>query len=210
MNLRAVILMMCLTMSLPVIAQGQVLLDEDFQDGVADDFHPDSDIWSITKSGRYTVELDGFEVASWNRAGNSGWTDYVFDLDMRSKVSVNHAVAVRMQDSGDCYVVNLRSRPYHDAVLSKYVSGEYHHLVFQPAKVNGEWQHFSVEVLGATISVYMDGTMLFSHTDQTDPFLTGGSPVGCTCPRNSSWTTFSSPPTGSRPRFPWKRRPGPT
>ena len=73
----------------------EILFEEDFSDGTADGFTEDSDLWSVTPSGRYTIDLYGNEVFSWSFIGNPGWRDYTFSMDIRSKDSKNHIAAVR-------------------------------------------------------------------------------------------------------------------
>ena len=93
------------------------------------------------------------------------------------KVSKNHLAAVRVQENGDCYFVNLRSRPFDDVVLTKYSGGEYTNLLAIPAKVNGEWQKLAVSVVGSTIIAYENGSELFRFSDIDEPLLAGRAAV---------------------------------
>ena len=169
-----VIIMIC---GLACEAGAEIIFEEDFNDGTADGFTEDCDLWSVTPSGRYTIDLYGNEVFSWSFIGGSAWTDYTFSLDVRSKDSKNHIAAVRVQENGDCYIINMRSRPFNDIVLTKYIGGEFHNLLFLPARVNGEWQKISVRVVGSTIIASESGTELLKYHDTEEPLLAGGAAV---------------------------------
>jgi len=162
---------------LAIESGAEILFEEDFSDGTADGFTEDCDLWSVTPSGWYTIDIYGYEVFSWSFIGGSAWTDYTFSMDIRSKDSKNHIAAVRVQDNGDCYLINLRSRPFNDIVLTKYIGGEFHNLFFLPAKVVGQRQKMAVSVVGSTISASENGSLLFSYTDTDEPLLTGGAAV---------------------------------
>lgn len=155
----------------------EILFEEDFSDGTADGFTEDCDLWSVTPSGWYTIDIYGYEVFAWSFIGNSAWTDYTFSLDVSSKDSKNHIAAVRVQKNGDCYLVNMRSRPFNDIVLTKYTGGEFHNLLFMPATVVGQWQKMAVSVVGSTITASENGSVLFSYSDTDKPLLKGGAAV---------------------------------
>lgn len=173
-HMLAVVILVC---GLVSGAGAEILFEEDFSDGTADGFTEVGGPWSVTSSGRYTTDIYGYEVFAWSFIGSQAWTDYTFSMVIRSKVSKNHILAVRVQENGDCYLVNMRSRPFNDIVLTKYVGGGFQHLLFQPIRVKGQWHKLAVSVVGSTITASENGSELFSYSDIYDPFLAGGAAV---------------------------------
>ena len=167
------VLLMMFWSSSAALAIGD-LFYEDFNDGTADGFEADCPLWTVTPEGTYHIENLGYEVYCWSFAGNSGWTDYTYSFDLRSHASVNQMAAFRVQDNGDCYVVNLRSDPWNDAWLTKWVNGVPNHRFSTPINnFNDEWHSLKVSVAGPRIQFDVDGQEVFTFVDTYSPFLSG-------------------------------------
>lgn len=159
---------------------GQILLDEDFNDGIADGFTFAPPVWGV-EAGELRCSLEG--VAVWGHAFYEAalWTDYIYEVDLKVEGSINHVIRFRIQDPDNCYEVNVRGGSYDDAFLQKYVGG----VMTQLAEVAdvfieaGVWHHFRVMVHGATVTAFVDNQFLFEHTDDTNPFVSGGVGVSC-------------------------------
>lgn len=155
---------------------GQMLLFEDFEDGVADAFTPLDGNWRVTE-GVYECrsENDGFDYFSISIGGASDLTDYSAECDVRVLGSVNQVLGFRFQDPANFYDLNVRGEPYHDVVFSKVVNGSNFFSRSWPF-VNsiGESHHISIHAVGSQFSFEVDGRFIGQSKDDHDPFLTGG------------------------------------
>jgi hypothetical protein len=155
------------------LAQGD-LLQEDFEDGVADGFVAECPLWEVTGGGTYHVDNMGYELYCWSFAGDTAWDNYTYSLDIKSMFSVNQLAAFRVQENGDCYVINVRSDPWNDAVISKWTGGSNLVLFSAPFdNVNEVWHHFEIAVLGPTMELFVDGQEVLTFTDTFNPLLNG-------------------------------------
>jgi hypothetical protein len=160
-------------------AADEVLLFEDFEDGVADEVEPQDDLWEVVE-GVYHCHATGYNYYSKSLAGSEAWTDYVFECDIRVEGSISQMVFVRLQDLGNFYEINVRGDPYNDVLLFKWIDGIQHFLHSAPfANQTGTWKHYTIRAIGHEITVEFDGNELLSYTDQADPFLSGRISLVC-------------------------------
>jgi hypothetical protein len=127
-------------------------------------------------------------------AGNAAWRDVVVEADVRiidfngSSSSYMAGLCVRVQDAESFYLVGVRSndgklglRRYADGgtnlVQSEYEDG-----------AEGVWYHLRVEAIGAQITAYLDGDLMFSETDAT---LENGGIALCTVRASASFDNVS-------------------
>ncbi len=155
----------------------QILLEENFNDGTADDFTPAHPGWFVTPEGEYSIDNYGYEVFAWSYAGDTSWADYTVCYDLKSIDSVNQLVAFRVKSPGNCYVLNMRSTPWNDIGLMRWVDGVQVEEVclHEFANRNDQWHHFDIRAVGPEISVYVDNNFVFTYLDESaDPYLCGG------------------------------------
>ena len=175
----------------PSTASAEILLWEDFEDGVADGFVEIDPYWSVL-DGAYRCYVYGANTFTLSAAGDGTWSDYSVDCDIRASGSINQVVAFRLQDRHNFYDLNLRADPYNDVVLSKVVGGSDAWNRFAPLpNTIGEWHHLHVSCEGNRIKVGIDGESLFDHYDETNPYLVGGIAVagyaGGSIPLQIAW-----------------------
>lgn len=176
MNTRGiVVLALLLALSWLAGATAQAaLLDEDFNDGVANDFTTYDDAWWV-EYGVYRCHTVGNSVFSFATAGDLTWTDYHLALDIMSFGSTAHLIYFRTQDVLNSYSVDLRSAPYNDVHLELRTNGDREDLaVASFPNENGEWHHFDIEVIGKDITVRADGELLFFVHHADAPWENGG------------------------------------
>ncbi len=151
-----------------------VIFEENFDDGVADGFQPDSDLWIVSPDGQYEIENWGFEVVSNAYFGESWWDDYLVSLDMRTFDSVHNTLAFRIQGENDRYEVTLRGEPYKDVFLFKIVGGVQQLLFTTPfSNTLTAWHHLELAASGNRFVFFVDGEQALEFEDPNNPFLWG-------------------------------------
>jgi hypothetical protein len=154
-------------------ARGAVLLSEDFDDGVADDFLPQSGSWEVV-DGVYHGHTEGYESDGISIAGDAAWADYRVEYDLMTSDAPNQMIAFRIVSLSDHYFLNMRADPWNDVVLTKVVDGVRTDLAYSTYVNQDEtWHHMIVELTGAHIRFICDGHPLLDYTDGDDPFLYG-------------------------------------
>lgn len=151
-----------------------VIFEEDFDDGVADGFQPDNNLWTVSPDGLYEIENWGFEVYSKAYFGESWWGDFLLSLEMRTFDSVHNTLAFRIQDQNNHYEVALRGEPYKDVFLFKIVDGV-QHLLFTDLFSNTltAWHHLELAAAGNRFLFFVDGELAIDFEDHNSPFMWG-------------------------------------
>jgi hypothetical protein len=153
------------------------LLQEDFDDGVANLFQPIDNYWEVI-NGQYVCNSLGYEYYSKSFVGNCEWTDYTFECDIKvdETGSINQMVFVRVENTGNYYEINVRGEPWNDVHLFKWTNGVHtDHPVSVPFNNNtGEWHHYRIDVWHNEIRVEFDGQELFTYVDNSNPYTCGG------------------------------------
>lgn len=155
-------------------ASATYLIQEDFDDGVADDFTPLSGYWYV-EDGTYNCLVKGTDVAYSSYAGGTGWIDYSFRGRMLVDGGITHVLRFRSDGGGNGYELGVRGGSYQDVWLFKWVDGQRDFLAFAPHTpfADGVWHDFEVLCLGGDLAVRWDGVLILEHTD-SDPHLGGG------------------------------------
>jgi hypothetical protein len=168
-------------------ARAQALLQENFDDGVANGFTVTSGAWKVldtigpssARSGVYHSRVDGFEVSAVSVAGASDWTDYQFDLDLLVLGSISQVVRFRIQDDSNFLQLEVRADPYDDVFLERIEDGQHVVLAHVTGFVNqiGVWHHVTVSVTGNFIVARYDGQIVASAFDASTTRFASG-PIG--------------------------------
>ncbi len=167
-----------LLLALMILASGLnaqiVMFEEDFDDGVADGFFPDSELWVVNSSGQYEIENWGFEIHSASYFGEYWWGDFHLSLDMLTHDSVHNSVGFRIQENGNMYVATLRGEPYKDVFLFKMVDGQ-QILLFtgQFSNTLNDWHHLEVVADFTRLTFFVNGEQAFDYVDENAPLLSG-------------------------------------
>ncbi|RCW51686.1 immunoglobulin-like domain-containing protein [Paenibacillus prosopidis] len=152
-----------------------VLLEDDFQDG-------DSNGWTLSGgTGAWSVADDA--AAAGNKmlyqslngpeayaiAGDSSWSSYVYETKVKL---VNDGpypgIVARYTDNNNYYMFRLNPTSINKLELSKKVSGTSTTLGSSNfTTVKGKWYTMRMVVDGNTIRCYIDGTRIFSITDNS-------------------------------------------
>jgi hypothetical protein len=159
----------------PVVQAQSVLFEEDFDDGVADGFTPIGPGWEVP-GGTYNCETTGFEIYSSSVFGDPLWGDVSIAFDIKSIDSVNHLLRFRVNDFEDYYVLNLRSKPWHDVRFERVLNTVHETIAVGAVGFNnGIWHHVEVVLEGYQIEVYLNGYLaLTAHDDQMPDRLRTG------------------------------------
>lgn len=169
-----VLLVLLTELILSVPAAAQLLLMENFNDGVADLFIPIDPSWQVV-DGVYQVHTEVFNHYALAMAGNCSWRDYVFEFDIMTEGSPDQVFFVRMQDADNFYEINVRGNPWGDAYLFKWVDGIQHFLYSAPfSNEYAQWNHMKVVVSANEIGVVLGNDVVFTYADTDSPWLCGG------------------------------------
>jgi uncharacterized protein (DUF2141 family) len=163
-----------------------VLLSEDFDDGVADDWVVQSGDWDIFANYIYRVDYpDSSPSSRRSYAGSPTWTDYA----VQAKVKIETPIAdgrwgmlmVRYQDSDNYYYLAFQG----DGRLRirKYVGGSSSTIdTVDPGLSRDTWYTLTLEVSGDTtpmLRAYVNGTAVLTVTDTSgSPFTSGQFALG--------------------------------
>lgn len=169
-----------LTLLVAGSASATTLLQEDFNDGVADGFTPLSGDWYV-EGGSYHCLVEGTNLAYSTFAGDSSWTDY----DFRGRVRVDGGVAnilrfrsdgLISRGQGNGYELDVRYGTYRDVWLFSWVNGTRRFLSShdQVAFLAGPWHDFEIYCQGSQIVVYWDGENILTYNDSGSANLSGG------------------------------------
>jgi len=101
-------------------------------------------------------------------AGSASWDNYVFEFDVK-KVSGNYFnVVFRYVDQNNHYLLEPSSDQVHIALFKKVGGGGYIELTpIRPLQntTPGTWYHYVIAVEGASIKIWVDGTLKFDIID---------------------------------------------
>jgi hypothetical protein len=160
---------------------GMTLLEENFENfqaaggewatsqgsiwGVATDPQLVSNVYTQTETTSNTPDLA--------TAGDVTWRDVVVESDMQilgfngSSSSYMAGLCVRVRDAENFYLIGLRSNDGKMG-LRRYANGGTNLVqsTFDQG-TTGKWYHLRVEVIGSTITAFLDDALMFSETDTT-------------------------------------------
>jgi hypothetical protein len=175
----------------PAPASGTTLLQEDFEN-----FGSGSTLWSPSDGSSWAVQLDGgtnnhvyaqSETESTEphlaTAGDLAWGDVIVQADVQvlrfngESSSYMAGLCVRVRDDSDFYLIGLRSND-GKVGLRRYVNGGTNLVQSEfDTGTTGVWYTLRAEIVGSTLSAYLDGAPMFSTTDSA---LAGGRIGLCT------------------------------
>jgi len=160
---------------------GTLLFGEDFED-----FQADADGWIASDDSTWAVSVDG-DVASsvygqtetgtntplLAVVGDASWTDVIVQADFKilefdgSSSSYMVGLCVRVSDEENFYLVGMRSNDFKVGLRSYADGGENVVQSEFDGGATGVWYTLRVEVVGTTISAFLDGAPMFTVQDST-------------------------------------------
>jgi hypothetical protein len=165
----------------PQFASGTLLLQENFENfqGMAAGWATSAgSLWQVQTDSQvvsnvYTQSEATSSTPDLATAGDVAWSDVVVEADMKilafngSSSSYMAGLCVRVKDAANFYLIGVRSND-GKLGLRRYAEGGTNLVQsdFDEGKT-GDWYHLKVEAIGSTLSAYLDGTMMFSETDDT-------------------------------------------
>lgn len=145
------------------------LFCDDFEDGADPSWVQSRDAnatWEVV-NGTWHVTLSGYKRHSYQSIGNSSWTDYVLEMDLRGNEGVDKSIAFRG------YSINFRSDWAGKDELMFAAPGGYVDIIEFPS-ANGNWYHLEMRCDGPYISVSIDGAELITYEDVNQLSMSGG------------------------------------
>ena len=158
----------------PAARSQDIIFEENFDDGVADGFEPDSPLWHVNDSGQYEIEHWGYGIRSSSYFGQYLWNDFHLSLDLLIQGSVHSIIDFRIQENDNMYTFILRDKPYRDVFLFKVIDGVRHQLKSAEFSSTIPSQHH-IELIAQKnhFRFMVDDELALEHTDQDSPFLSG-------------------------------------
>jgi hypothetical protein len=159
------------------------LLQENFENfqGAAAGWNTSSgSMWAVQTDAQlvsnvYTQSEATSSTPDLATAGDVGWRDVVVEADMKilafngSSSSYMAGLCVRVKDAQNFYLIGVRSND-GKLGLRRYADGATNLVQSDfDQGTTGVWYHLKVEAIGSTLSAYLDGTLMFSETDDTHP-----------------------------------------
>jgi hypothetical protein len=161
------------------LAPGTPLLEENFENflGPASGWNTSpGSVWEVQTDAQlvsnvYTQSEATSSAPALASAGPASWRDLVIEADMKilafngSNSSYMAGLCVRVKDSQNFYLIGVRSND-GKLGLRRYADGGTNLVQSDfDQGTTGVWYHLKVEAIGATLTAYLDGTMMFSETD---------------------------------------------
>lgn len=172
---------------------GTALMDEDF-----DDLPPGTDPpgWDTSDGNWTTVNDNGNivyyqddnsnkEALSISTSGNSSWTDYVFEADLKfvegnpNKADRGALLLFRYQGGNSYYFLWLKEA---QDTLELHNRGDFAHMVASTSctLVQDTWYHVNVTIIGQNAWVSIDDVPFFTKQAMNGAFDTGNVAIGTT------------------------------
>lgn len=126
------------------------------------------------------------------------WTDYTIDLDVFAYTQTA-GVIFRYQNKSSHYMWTWNPYPGYNcqAFVKRNTTAMYKHSTFnrwystRPAKgpaLYNYWQHLRIQIIGTSFTVFLDGALAHSWTDDSQaPLLSGGIGIMCANDRYCRW-----------------------
>ena len=143
-----------------------VLFSDDFNDGNADGWTTSGDGTWFVEHHQYVVDMgDGFNRRGISVAGDTGWSDYVYEVDLQAVAGVDKVVLLRYQDDNNFYMMNIVG-VYNFANLVRVENGVATTLVtVDYPHNNAEWHHVETIAHGNHVVAYVDGDLVINYID---------------------------------------------
>lgn len=146
---------------------GILLLDEDFEDGQAQDWHYGPGEWEIVAEGDTHVWRNTQQAYTWAGAGN--WRDYAWFLRAR-----------RVNSDANLYFRSAWPNSYglhlQDARLALWTerTGSPQELASVNLALSADWHTYRIDAIGPQITVTVDSAVVLTYTDGLSASLRGG------------------------------------
>jgi len=191
-----------LPLGLSVAQAAELLLQEQFEDGNSDNWTVDSGQWQIEEGDSPILFTEDFEAGSadkWTRnggtwaavtdngstayrqtaggaselvAGDTAWSDYVLESDVRLISGAGAMLDFRFQDSQRFYYLYM-SEDYIRLMKQKPDGQDWVAAYDGPSLDTNANVRIKVEAIGNTYRVYRNDDLVISTSDDNDPYLTG-------------------------------------
>jgi hypothetical protein len=151
-------------------ACGTILFSDDFNDGNASGWTPYFDGTWYVENNEYVVSIGGgADLRGISLAGDTAWTDYVFEVDLKADVGASKIILFRYSGENNYYsvgVIGLELYDYYkvnlvrveDGVGTTVLNNDYPHD-------NAIWHHVWTLVQGSHIVASVDGDPLIDYND---------------------------------------------
>lgn len=148
----------------------------------SDDFESGAGAWQIDNGGTWSITSDGSSVYAQSEmsntlrmasAGSTSWTDVMAQVRVKALsfggISTSNlaGLCVRRQNVNNLYLVGIRSDGR--VGIRRRVAGSFNNLNASQAGLvtTGVWYTLRVELVGATMAVYLDDSLVISESDST-------------------------------------------
>ncbi len=148
-----------------------LLFYDDFNDGNADGWTTSGEGAWYVANNEYVVDMDSiYGVEGLSLAGDSNWTNYVFDFDMMGEQAVDKIVDFRYLDGDSRYELNMRSG-FDDICVGRIGAVDTCAYFFN---TNNTWYHVTIFSINERILVLVDGELLLDWSDDSGSYFTHG------------------------------------
>jgi len=167
-----------------LVFASNVLLADDFEDGMYDGWSVKSGTWNIENisgSKRLGSTVNSNQTVVEITAGDISWEDYVFEMDMIALQGADKNIIFRVKDNNNKYGIHMRS---NDGGVSELVCIERWSskggdvLSFWDKCrdwnfINNKLYHLKVTALNNNIKFYVDDVLAIDFTDEIAPIYNG-------------------------------------
>ena len=182
----------------PQMADATVIFSDNFDDGNDDGWNQFYSTWSAVTGEYVTVEAPS---DFYTFSGDSTWSNYTFEADVKMDMWENDVGLVFYNQAGNTQNIRFTIvKTGNDSVLPliswQQFSEDEYDTVDELATftntalslVDGTWYHFKIDILGDTVSAYIDN-VLFASADGL-PFSSGG--IGLVSDQQDRTTFFDN------------------
>ena len=152
-----------------------VLFSDDFNNGLNPLWTQTGGCTWLTTDGILSTSLVGDQLLCDVAVGDTTWTDYEIECDLRGNAGADKAVEFRQHGSAG-YGLSIRPDPRNDVILT--VRGSWLQYVSYPS-LNGIWYHLAISCQGNHIMASIDGTKVIDYVDAANNSLAGGIKLVC-------------------------------
>jgi len=186
----------------PQIADATVIFSDNFDDGNDDGWNQFLSTWSAA-TGEYVTNVAPSDFYTF--IGNATWSDYIFEADVKMDMWENDVGLVFYSQPGYTEIIRFTiSRTTLNSVWPRITwmqflddEGEYDPVsdlaTFTNTAltlVDDRWYHFKVEILGNTVSAYIDDVLFALADGPALPFSSGG--IGLVSDQETRITSFDN------------------
>ncbi len=164
-------LSVCTATKINTLAPDAIFFFDDFDNGMSPWWMQVGDCSWSTVGGVLQTAIFGYNNGCVLQVGDSSWTDYVFEYDVRGNAGVDKTVGFR-QGEGRGYGFLIRSDwlTGDEAILTRL--GYDAQISLFPSQ-NGIWYHVKITCIGNHIWVSIDGVEVIDYVDPDTPSLSG-------------------------------------